>query len=104
MRLYIAGSRAEIDRAERAMAAARNAGFVVTCDWTVDIRLARDAGHVSDATLPAHEQARSGRPVCRRVVRGRQRALAREAAGDVWRGTGPDLGSRRGPGRVGAGR
>lgn len=61
LRVYIAGSSAELERAEAAMALARNAGLVVTYDWTTDIRRARESGHATDATLPAHEQARAAR-------------------------------------------
>lgn len=53
---YVIGSSAEIDRAERAIAALHERGVDVTHDWTRDIRRAREHGHASDSSLCLPEQ------------------------------------------------
>lgn len=57
MRVYVIGASAELDRAERVIAALRERGFVITADWPADVRRARAAGLASDAEVP-HDIAR----------------------------------------------
>lgn len=56
--VYIAASSAELERAEKAMAAATAAGLVVAYDWTRDIRAAQAAGHQDDSSVSPENQLR----------------------------------------------
>lgn len=51
MRIYVAGSSREIERAVSVIAGLRAAGHEITHDWTVECTAARLAGY-SDATYP----------------------------------------------------
>ena len=53
MKIYVAGSSRELDRAEKMIASAVARGHTITFDWTIDMR----AGP-SDADLDAHEARR----------------------------------------------
>lgn len=55
--VYIAGASAELERCERAVAAARERGLHVTHDWTVSVRANLAAG-VRDVDLPSDTVAR----------------------------------------------
>lgn len=52
IRIYVAASSKEIDRAKAMMQLLRDAGMEITHDWTEDIRKAREAGYAADSDLP----------------------------------------------------
>lgn len=54
LRVYVAGASSEVERAERAIAALRRAGCVVTHDWTREVRDHR-AKKIHDAEIGDHE-------------------------------------------------
>lgn len=56
-RIYVAGGSSEAKLVSDAMARLREAGWVVTSDWTVPV-LARQAAGLVDASLSAEEAAR----------------------------------------------
>lgn len=55
IRCYVIGASAELERAERVIAALRERGVEITHNWCADVRAARAAGHASDADLPLAE-------------------------------------------------
>ena len=69
-RVYVIGSSAELERAERVIAALRERGVEITHDWTASVRAARAAGHASDATLSREKQ----KQIATRCIRGVMRA------------------------------
>lgn len=59
--LYIAGASKEIERAERWIAKAREAGFVITEDWPAKVRAAGSANHAPEDVLrDAAEKCEAG--------------------------------------------
>ena len=60
-RVYVIGSSAELERAERVIASLRERGAEVVGDWTASVRAARAAGHASDATVGREDAMRAAR-------------------------------------------
>lgn len=61
-KLYIAAPAAELGRATHWMTQARTRGFIITYDWTVDIRRAAESGQSGgDSALPRHARKRYAR-------------------------------------------
>ena len=56
MKIYVAGSSAELDRASNAMAFVRGRGHEITHDWVADIQRERIEGGREDHELGPHEQ------------------------------------------------
>jgi hypothetical protein len=57
MRVFVAGSSRDLERAELAHFRLRRAGITVTSDWTSHVRAARNRGVMSDAELDDAERA-----------------------------------------------
>lgn len=73
--IYVIGASAELERAERVIAALRERGAEVVGDWTASVRAAREAGYATDATVP-RETARKAARANRAAIRAAEVVIA----------------------------